>query len=148
MLCPTALFPLPCDAVLQPEILLERQTDDRARAPVTADVDRSIRLEQRQQQLDPCAGEGGIICVRHAAKGAAGEFLREVVRRVDDQQVSKAARQVWCDLKRVAADGAVTHGVERDILRNTQAAREIFRCVLRQEVDCLVAFGFHGVTSL
>ena len=39
MLCPTALFPLPCDAVLQPEILLERQADDRARAPVTADVD-------------------------------------------------------------------------------------------------------------
>ena len=85
---------------------------------------------------------------KEVAEAAAGEFLREVVRRVDDQQVCKGARQVRRDLKRVAADGAVAHGVERDILRNAQAAREIFRRVLRQEVDCLVAFGFHGVTSL
>ena len=142
-----ALFPLPGDAVLQPEIVLERQADDRARAPVAADVDRGVRLEQRQQQLDPCACKGGVVRVCRAPEAAAGEVLGQVVRWVDDQQVCKAARQVRRDRKRVAADGAAAHGVERYILRHMQAAREILRRVLRRKVYGLVAFGFHGVTS-
>ena len=142
-----ALFTLPGDAVLQPEIVLERHADDRARAPVAADVDRGVRLEQRQQQLDPCARKGGVVCVRRAPEAAAGKVLGQVVRRVDDQEVCKAARQVRRDLKRVAADGAAAHGVERHVLRHAQAAREILRRVLRQKVYGLVAFGFHSVTS-
>ena len=141
------LFPLPGDAVLQPEIVLERQADDRARAPVAADVDRGVRLEQRQQQLDPCARKGGVVRVRCAPEAAAGEVLGQVVRRVHDQQVCKAARQVRRDRKRVAADGAAAHGVKRHVLRHAQAAREILRRILRQKVYGLVAFGFHGVTS-
>ena len=146
-LCAAALFPLPGDAVLQLEIVLERQADDRARAPVRANVQAAVGFQRDKDFREPLVHPALVVVPVHGLKFFGAEFFGQVVRRVHDQEVCKAARQVRCDCKCVAADGAAAHGVERHILRHAQAAREILRRVLRQKVYGLVAFGFHSVTS-
>lgn len=106
--------------------------------PVAADVNGSGFFEKRQRGVQPSAGITGVIFAGGFAEFFAVEGFIEVVRRVGNQQVKKAARQKSEHVESVAANGFVDARFRRHG-RVGGDARAYKGCVfVCGNIDCLV----------
>ena len=142
--CPCAppLLPLPGDAVSHMEEIAQHISDDQAGLPVAADIDGAVLLQKRLNGAQPLAGVSLVVLLCFPGKLRAVEGLREVVRRIRDDQIHAPLGQKGADLEHISTDGAVQNGVEVSLLfRDRDAALQIGAPLAQRRVDGLVPPG-------
>ena len=90
-------------AVADMKKFTEYPSHDQRGIPITADVNRTGRLDQRKNQLHPLPGIIFIICRTFAAKERAIEIFRQIIGRINDYQIGKITGQKRSNLKKITA---------------------------------------------
>ncbi len=139
-----AFLALPGDPVADREELRGGRQDRRRGQPIPADIDRGGTFEERRDGAEQTAQPGGVLIDRHAGKIFAAEFLREVVGRIQDQDVHHPRRQLAKHREAIAADRAPDEILPGDRLGREQAPAELGnlcrlcgeRAVARRPLPC------------
>ena len=138
-----ALFSLPGDPASKAESFRQLIGDYHSRAPVATDVHRAVWLQERYYGIHPLDCKLTVILIGASSEAISVIVFGQIIRRIDDDKISKADRESAADTEGVAAEHFIIYIISRNYVLLARTQRRIFLSLVavNREVYRFIARG-------
>ena len=122
-------------------MFLEHRVNGGRGTPVAAYVNRGRRLQQPDQTREPRLEPPAIVVRRSLLESGGPKALRQVVRRVDEQEIDEARWKPLYDLEEILIDRLVLDSIDSGRAREVYQSVQVWMRLFVRKLDGSVPRG-------